>query len=270
MKEILENPTGELIGCVMPDPIAVARTFADGERFEWEGIRFDVHFSPGHCDYHMSMFTEMDGKRIAFSGDNVWPPGFVPSLIYRNHVHRTSHRTTALLYREYRPEVLCSGHGLFTNVAPEGYDVFLANAERLTSLFEELLPERSGILGVEPSWIQIYPYQMAADPGDTLRGEIRIKSPVDRDEEVGLRWVLPESWVAEPAEGSVRIAKGGTSRQPFALTIPAAYRFGHPKQAIALEVSLGGHALGQLAEAVVENRPYGGGSVRAKLSAGAP
>jgi len=257
MKEVLEKPGGELIGCVLPDPLKVARTFRDGERFSWEGIDFEVFFSPGHCDYHMSMFTVMDGKRIAFSGDNVWPPGFVPSLIYRNHVHRTSHQVTARLYRNYRPQVLCSGHGLHMNVAPEGYDLFLSNAERLTSLFDSLLPAGSGILGIEPSWIQIFPYQMRGSPGSVIRGEVRIRNPVPREAEVSWTWVLPEGWKADPEEGAVRLAAEASSRAGFSLAVPAPYVFTHPKQAVALEVTLEGRALGQVAEAVVEYQRFG-------------
>jgi hypothetical protein len=277
---------------VLPDPIPVARTFADGERFSWEGLGFEIFFSPGHCDYHMSMFTEIDGKRIAFSGDNVWPPDFTPSLIYRNHVHRGSHQITARLYREYRPEVLCSGHGLHINVPPEGYDQFYANARELTELFERLLPEDSGLLGLDPGWIQIYPYQSAAAPGGSVAVEVRARSPLEGPAVLEFSWVLPDGWSATPPAGSLEIAgtrdskagqdgKGrkvgdeaserlssvattapGTGaapavRLPCTVRIPDGYEVRFPKQAIALEVTLNGQPMGQIAEAVFEFRPYG-------------
>lgn len=257
MKEILEHPEGELIGCVFPDPIKVDRTFDDEEQFSWEGLDFAVHYTPGHCDYHMAMFTKMDGKRIAFSGDNVWPPMFIPSLIYRNHVHRTSHQITAALYRSYRPEVLCSGHGLFTNVAPEGYDMFLSNSERLTELFERLLPEDSGITGIEPSWFQIYPYQSPGKPGDVLNYEIRIRNPLDRQVSVAFQWKLPDGWSAEPAADTVLLKSGESVRRSAAVTIPGSYNFSVPKQLITCDIILGDRAAGEVAEAVVENSPYG-------------
>ncbi len=260
MKEVLEKPGGELIGCVLPDPVRVSRTFADHEKFSWEGIDFEIYYTPGHCDYHMSLFTRMDGKRIAFSGDNLWPPTFIPSLIYRNHVHRTSHQVTARLYMEYRPNILCGGHGLYTNIAPEGYDLFMQNAEKLTRIFGELLPEESGVLGIEPSWIQIFPYQLAGKPGAALSGEVRIQGPLPRNARVEYSWVLPEGWQAEPARDAAEAAEGKRVTRPFRLTIPGSYRFTHPKQAIALDVVLDGKALGQVTEAVVENAPYGAAS----------
>ena len=262
MKEILEHPEGELIGCIFPDPVRVERTFADEERFSWEGIDFDIHYTPGHCDYHMAMFTNIDGKKIAFSGDNVWPPNFVPSLIYRNHVHRTSHQITAALYSEYRPEVLCSGHGLFTNVAPEGYDMFLSNAERLTELFDDLLPESSGLTGIEPSWFQIYPYQSPGSPGDTIHYEIRVKNPLEMEASLEYRWKLPVGWSADPNGGAASLASGESIRQKAAVTIGESYEFMTPKQLITCDVTLNGKVLGELAEAVVEHKPYGPSGAR--------
>jgi len=125
MREILENPRGELIGCVLPTPIRVQRTFADGERLSWEGMEFTIHHTPGHADYHMGMFGQIDGRSVAFSGDNIFPlSGSTPSLIYRNHVHKTSHQQTARLYQEYMPEILCTGHDLQREVKPSVYERF--------------------------------------------------------------------------------------------------------------------------------------------------
>jgi glyoxylase-like metal-dependent hydrolase (beta-lactamase superfamily II) len=262
MKEILENPTAELIGCVLPDPIPVARTFADGERFSWEGLSFDVHFTPGHCDYHMAMFTEMDGKRIAFSGDNISLPNVIPSLIYRNHVHRTSHRQTAELFRERRPQVLCSGHALFTNVDPEGYDTFYANASRLTELFETLLPKESGILGIEPSWLQIVPYQIKAEAGARVKLEVRVRNPLAAPARVEVSWVLPEGWSTHPATAALDLAADSRGSLSAELLVPKGYVFRYPKLAVSLEATLNGKRLGQVAEAVVEHVPYGPAGAR--------
>ena len=76
------------------------------------------------------------------------------------------------------------------------------------------------------------------------------------------RWVVPNGWEALPVTGSVRVVEGGKTEAPFAITIPASFRFAHPKQAIALDVSLKGKGFGQITEAVVENRPFGAASAR--------
>jgi hypothetical protein len=76
--------------------------------------------------------------------------------------------------------------------------------------------------------------------------------------EVRWKWALPSGWEARPAQGIAHIEAEETTQTPFTLSIPAAHVFAHPKQAIALDVSLDGRPLGQIAEAVVEHQRYGG------------
>jgi len=254
MKEILENPRGELIGCVLPTPIPVERTFSDGETFRWEGHEFTTYYTPGHCDYHMAMFTTIDGKRIGFSGDNVWPPDFIPSLIYRNHVHKTSHQITAERFRQYRPEVLCSGHALFQDVDPSGYDLFYENAQTLTRHFETLLPEGMVERGIEPSWIQIYPYQSWGDPGAPVDLEIRAVNPDTVPSRVEVEMALPAGWTCEPERLRLEMAPRAHSSGKMRVAIPHDFPFRHPRVAIAADVTLNGERLGQITEAVIECR----------------
>ncbi len=252
MKEILENPRGELIGCVLPDPIRVHRTFHDGERLQWEGFEFTIHYTPGHADYHMGMFSAIDGHSVAFSGDNVFPlTGSTPSLIYRKHVHKTSHQQTARLYQQYAPDILCAGHDLQTEVAPTVYQRFAAKALQMTQLFEALLPGEANF-GLEPSWVQIYPYQSLARSGDTLSLEVRITNFLDKPAEAQVELRLPAGWSCEPVGATVSIPGGKRGQQVFRVRIPAGYRFVYPRVALAADVTFDGRYLGQIAEAVVE------------------
>jgi hypothetical protein len=252
MRDILENPRSELIGCVLPDPIRVDRTFRDGERLSWEEFEFTIHYTPGHADYHMGMFAQIDGHSVAFSGDNVFPLGAgTPSLIYRNHVHKTSHQQTARLFLEYSPDVLCAGHDLQTEVQPVVYQRFATKALQLTQLFESLLPGEANF-GLEPSWVQIRPYQPLARPGDTLEFEVRVTNFDGKAADALLNLVLPGGWTCSPDSHQVRVSAGKSSSVRFDVTIPSVYRFKYPRVAIAVDVTFNGRRLGQISEAVVE------------------
>ena len=71
MVDIMRHPHGYKLGCTYPEPVAIERGLGQGERFKWEEYEFQVFHSPGHADYHMAMFGEIDGRRVAFSGDEV-------------------------------------------------------------------------------------------------------------------------------------------------------------------------------------------------------
>jgi glyoxylase-like metal-dependent hydrolase (beta-lactamase superfamily II) len=252
MAEILENPRGELIGCVLPTPIRVHRTFRDGERLRWEGFEFTIHYTPGHADYHMGMFGGIDGHSVAFSGDNIFPLwGGTPSLIYRNHVHKTSHQQTARLYQEYAPDILCTGHDLQREVKPQVYAAFAQKSLLLTQNFEALLPGEANF-GLEPSWTQIYPYQSLAKPGDTLDLQVRMTNFLDRPVRAEIRLALPPAWSSEPGVRELDLAPHARGRTNFSVQISETYVFPYPRVAIAADVIFDGRRLGQISEATVE------------------
>ena len=97
MVDIMRHPHGYKLGCTYPEPVAIERGLGQGERFKWEEYEFQVFHSPGHADYHMAMFGEIDGRRVAFSGDEVSLRGegeYASNNIWRNHVHANSHGIT--------------------------------------------------------------------------------------------------------------------------------------------------------------------------------
>jgi glyoxylase-like metal-dependent hydrolase (beta-lactamase superfamily II) len=254
MREILQNPRSELIGCVLPTPIKVHRTFRDGERLKWEDFEFTIHYTPGHADYHMGMFGQVDGHSVAFSGDNIFPlSGSTPSLIYRNHVHKTAHQQTARLYLEYMPEILCTGHDLQREVRGSVYRRFAEKSQQMTQLFEMLLPGEANF-GLEPSWAHIYPYQSLAAPGETLELEVRMTNFLDRPVEAAVSLVVPPGWQVWPEVAQLRLPAGEKCGAPFRVGIPASYVFRYPRAAIAADVVFDGRRLGQITEATVESR----------------
>jgi len=252
MREILENPRAELIGCVLPTPIRVQRTFRDGEKLNWEGLEFTIHYTPGHADYHMGMFAQIDGHMVAFSGDNIFPLNAgTPSLIYRNHVHKTSHQQTARLYLEYMPDILCAGHDLQREVKPGTYRAFAQKSSQMTQLFEALLPGEAN-LGLEPSWTAIYPYQSLARPGDVINLEVRMANLLPRRIQAKVTLVLPDSWTATPETALIDLQPQQRGAASFRVHVPAGYSFPYPRVAIAADVTLDGRRLGQITEATVE------------------
>lgn len=252
MREILENPRGELIGCVLPTPISVHRTFREGEQLAWEEFQFNIHYTPGHADYHMGMFAKIDGHMVGFTGDNLNVlNGSIPSLIYRNHVHKTSHQQTARLFQEYQPDILCCGHDLAREVKPRVYQTFAQKALYLTQLFEALLPGEANY-GLEPSWAQVYPYQSLARPGDELNLQVRLNNYASRPATAQVGLALPGGWQCMPAVGHCEVAAQARAVVGFRVSIPRQFEFRYPRVAIAADVTWNGKRLGQITEATVE------------------
>ncbi|MHB9130316.1 MAG: MBL fold metallo-hydrolase [Armatimonadota bacterium] len=65
---------------MLTEPIKVDRTIDDGDTLQWGPARITALATPGHTDGGMSYLVEVDGRRIAFSGDLIYDAGKVWEL----------------------------------------------------------------------------------------------------------------------------------------------------------------------------------------------
>ena len=54
---------------------SVTKSVQDGDQIEWEGLTIGVIETPGHTDGSVTYLLDLDGKRIAFTGDLIYGPG---------------------------------------------------------------------------------------------------------------------------------------------------------------------------------------------------
>ncbi|MBI1788097.1 MAG: MBL fold metallo-hydrolase [Acidobacteria bacterium] len=146
MVDIFQNPRGYNLGCILGEPFKVARSFRPGERFKWEEFDFEITHSPGHTEYQMALYVTIDGQRVAFTGDALFP---YPSprnilrhnLIYRNHVENDSHLKSMRNLIDHQPALVCPGHGRPYPVTPELLEATDQHLRKQQQFFFDLLPE---------------------------------------------------------------------------------------------------------------------------------
>ncbi len=260
MVDVLENPRGYNLGCILGEPFKVARAFRHGEKFRWEEFEFEVAHNPGHTEYQMALYVTIDGRRVAFSGDAFFMPNarndgtMRHNLIFRNHVENDSHLKSIRTLLEHEPNLICPGHG-----RPFAVDraLLVATEEKMRrqqQLFMDLLPEGASNFGLDPSWVSIYPYQVLAGPGERVRLEVRAQNykPTAMKLEVAL--VAPGEWRIEPEVVKLEAPAQGKASRAVEVTIPRGWVAPCPRLAIAADVMADGKYLGQITEAVVEVR----------------
>ena len=52
--------------------VQVDRAFKSGESFEWEGYKFTIDWMPGQTEFALCLHGEIDGRKVAFTGDNIF------------------------------------------------------------------------------------------------------------------------------------------------------------------------------------------------------
>ncbi|HEX2186265.1 MAG TPA: MBL fold metallo-hydrolase, partial [Chloroflexota bacterium] len=96
----------------LTESVPVARALRDYESFTWGGLRFEVLPSPGHSLGSITLLVELDGRRVAFSGDLVYAPGKVISLYDLQYQYGALDGVDCALVsvdhlRQRRPQLLC-------------------------------------------------------------------------------------------------------------------------------------------------------------------
>lgn len=257
MTEILENPRGRNIGCILGEPIKVERALRDKETFRWEEFEFTAMHSPGHTDFQMALFAKIDSKEIAFTGDAFFSSGkneLRHNLIYRNDVKSGDHVKSIRNILDREPSIIAPGHGEPFAITRDMALHFEERAMRQDAFFKDLIADPDTDVGLDPAWIQIYPYQAVAVPGRSMRFEIRARNHRRKPVELAIALQLPEGWRSRPARLKMSVPSAGTTSAVIEVAVPSGWRGPFVRTAIAADVVVDGRYLGQIAEAMVDVR----------------
>jgi glyoxylase-like metal-dependent hydrolase (beta-lactamase superfamily II) len=253
--DLLERPWRYRIPCLWARPLAVSRRIRERETIAWNGIELVCRHAPGHTWYAAAYLGEVDGRRVAFTGDAVsrgadvrlWGGG----PVYRNRLSADDFATTAELLVAYEPELLLTGHRGAISVSPQDLAGFAAWAREFDDTVGRLVAEPgSAGFHLDPDVVTCIPYQSEVPVGGPFEIEVEVRNHDPQVSDAELRLVLPEGWSAEPSAGEVRIEAGAAGRVSFSV-LPASQAARGVRHVALVDVVLGGRQLGQAAESLI-------------------
>ena len=257
MVDVLQNPRGYNLGCILQEPLKVDRSFRNGETFKWEEFEFTVCHSPGHTEYQMAMFADIDGARIAFTGDAFFPTNDARhqlrhNLIFRNWVENDSHMKSIRTILEHHPTIVAPGHGkpFLSNKAD--LEELKGRLEQQQKYFSDAIADPDCNFGLNPSWARLYPYQLLVKPGSSTEIELRVRNYRAKPMQVEAALILPPGWKASPETVSFTAQPQVDGRQGFTLSVPENWDRTKPRVALAADLMVDGQYLGEIAEAVAD------------------
>jgi glyoxylase-like metal-dependent hydrolase (beta-lactamase superfamily II) len=257
MVDVLQNPRGYNLGCILGEPIKIDRAFRNGDTFKWEEFEFQVFHSPGHTEYQMALFATIDGARVAFTGDAFFPTGSANSLlrhnlIFRNWVENDSHVKSIRTILEHEPNIVAPGHGkpFLSNKAD--LENLKARLEDQQKYFFDVIADPDCNFGLNPSWVRLYPYQLLAKAGSSATLELRARNYRSNHMRLQAALVLPAGWKASPELLELTVSPGGDASGGFSVAIPENWDRGKPRVALAADIVADGQYLGQIAEGVAD------------------
>jgi glyoxylase-like metal-dependent hydrolase (beta-lactamase superfamily II) len=253
--DILARPHAYRIPCLWREPIHVDRVLRDGETFTWHEYTFVARHNPGHTWYAVMLLTEIDGRRIAITGDEIQLNrqgnlrGGGP--VYRNRLGGTSFTRSLEAVLDFQPELLLTGHDGALEVSRADLEAVYAWCRGLEASFRALAPTAEEVdAALDPDIISIYPYQLDGIPGEPISFNIAVRNHDNHAQEALLTPVVPTGWHVMPPSQTVRLLPHAEAQVPFAVTPPDTAAAGM-RHVMTVEAVLGERQLGQATEGLV-------------------
>jgi len=205
--------------------LPVDKPIRDGEVIDWEGYEIHVDWMPGQTEFGNCLWLELDGKRIAFTGDNLLGD---PSDPQQNGHEAVVARNSAIFEEGYllgskylvdlRPDIIMGAHNVLMTEPRAFTERYHAWARQIIEHYRALLPDEHYEYGFDPFWVSAYPYRVELS-GGTQEVAITVRNHQDRPQSHRVALRLPTGVTAEPAvlEGTV----AAKSRETFTVRLAA-------------------------------------------------
>lgn len=258
--QVLEDPAGwASTPCALPTPIRIDRRVADGECVAWRGFELTFHHAPGQTEFHSVISAEIDGRRVAFTGDNygmhdVAVGGVVErrplqSTVLRNSFQLAMHRRCVEVMRAIEPELICPGHGPLLPCDKRALDHYADYVVLKEAAFRAAVGEPADH-HIDLFWARLRPYLATAEPGATVTYTLMLRNNLERTATYEARLLPPPGWTAGPA-AALDLAAGARSELRLALHAPAGAAQDDGRTLVTAEILIDGRSQGPFAEALV-------------------
>lgn len=234
------------------DGIKIDKVFRDGEVVEWEGYRIQVDWMPGQTEFGCCLWLELDGKKIAFTGDNIFAnpadereDGHEAVVARNSGIFEQGYFFAAQYLKKLEPDLIMGSHSYVMDDPAGLIDRYYAWGEKIIAVYEDLLPDEDYEYLFDPYWVSAYPYRVDFSEEDTQTVTITVRNFRDSVQRHRIALKLPPGLEAEPAvlEGTVE----PESRRSFKVKltaerddIPAGVRI------VPLDIRLDGNYYGEM------------------------
>ena len=207
------------------DSIAFDKVFQEGDTFTWEGFKLTVDWMPGQTEFALCLHGIIDGKKVAFTGDNIFGSASDPSqngheaVVARNScILEEGYIYAAKYLKKLQPDLLLGGHSWAMAEPAKLIDRYLEDALKLKEYFEKLSFEKDYRWMYDPYWVRMEPYRVVLGKNNAAEARLMMRNfdavPISMKVEI----VLPEGFKAEPAIISTMVAGESTTSIPIQIS----------------------------------------------------
>lgn len=243
--------------------LQVDRPLRDCEVVDWEGYKLHVDWMPGQTEFGNCLWLELDGKRIAFTGDNLFGDPSDPeqngheAVVARNSsIFEEGYLLGSKYLVDLKPDIIMGAHNVLMTEPAAFVERYHAWSKRIIEHYKNLLPDENYEYGYDPFWVSAYPYRVDLSEGRTETVAVTVRNFRNEPQSHRVALKLPPGITAEPAvlEGSV----AAKSRRTYHVKLRAkATGSVTPRgvQIVPIDITLDGVRKGERFDFLVQTAP---------------
>ncbi len=235
----------------------VDRVFKSGESFQWEGHKFTIDWMPGQTEFALCLHGEIDGRKVAFTGDNIFGDPDDPAQT--GHEAMVAHNSAILeegyIYgaeylKRLKPDLLMGGHSFVMDRPAKFIERYRKWSYQMRDAFQALSSEKDYRYWFDPFWVRAEPYRSRVQPGASVELKIHLRNFLSRDQAYRVEIHTPPGLRADPPVIDTRLT--AKSRREFSVRVTAATDAKPGVHLLALDITRDAHRHGQLFDAIIE------------------
>lgn len=201
--------------------VDVDRAFKPGETFTWEGRTWTVDWMPGQTEFALCLHGTIDGRKVAFTGDNIFGNPDDPNQTGHEAVvaHNSAILEEGYLYAgEYltrlAPDILIGGHSFVMDRPAAFIERYRRWGTEMRDAFQSLSAEPAYEYWFDPFWLRAEPYRVRLRPGEGTDVELHLRNFGPTVQRHQIRIHTPPALHCEPAvmEGELEPHSRGVLR----------------------------------------------------------
>ena len=198
-------------GKTNPDGSAMLGVHVDhalkpGEEFQWEGYRLKVDWMPGQTEFALCLQTRIDGRQVAFTGDNIF--GDPDNPAQTGHEAMVAHNSAILeegyiygaeFLKKIHPDLLMGGHSFVMDHPAAFIERYRRWSYAMRDAFRSLSSENDYRCWFDPFWLRAQPYRVWLNPGKEAKVTLHLRNFQHGQQHHRIEIHTPPGLTAEPS-----------------------------------------------------------------------
>ena len=232
-------------------PLKFDRVLRNGATVTWENYTLSCDWMPGQTKYHACLHGVIDGRRVAFTGDNLFASTTDPkqggneAVVARNGgALEEGYLYAANYLHSIAPDLIIGGHCWVLDRPRELIERFRTRMVALRDAFQSLSVEDDYRYMFDPYWVQAAPYRVVVKAGGTTEFNVVVRNFRAREQKHRIVLRPPPGLTTTPAvlEGKV----GPEETAVFQVKLHAAANAAEGTRLVAFDITRDGQRAGEL------------------------